>query len=146
MADRKRTPKGVPTGGEFAANEHDEAPPFAREGENAEQTRIREALQPIAEWYPTATTVYLSANTGDPYGDDESHYDDGETIYGYVRIDSIADRTGLIIWDCNRDRRDPRLERIEDTFFETKKLSDIPIDSSMSSGRGDHNGIDLYRP
>lgn len=146
MADRKRTPKGVPTGGEFAANSHDEAPPFAREGENAEQTRIREALQPIAEWYPTAQTVYLSANTSDPYDNDENHWDDGETIYGYVRIDSIADRTGLIIWDRVQSRRDPRLERIEDTFSETKKLSDIPIDSSMGSSRGDHNGVDLYRP
>jgi hypothetical protein len=143
--NQKRIPKGVPTGGEFTANTHDEAS-SGLAWENESQTRIRAALAPIVQWYPNARTVYLTANTSDPYDNDENHYDDGETIYGYVRIDGIYDASGEMIWDQALSRRDPRLERIEDTFSETKKVSDLPIDSSSSSSRGDMNGVDLVEP
>lgn len=143
-----RQPKGTSTGGQFAASAHDEAEssltaPSYREEENESQRRVREALAPISQWYPNAHSVHLAAPTDDPWGDDEDWYDNGETIYGFVRIDGILDKDGVYIWDGVLSRRDPRLERIEDTFSGITRYSDLPEDSSYGSSRGGGVGVDL---
>lgn len=137
-----RQPAGTPTGGEFAANAHDEAGSYLAQ-ENETQRRVRDALAPISEMYPRAHSVHLLANTSNPYGYED--YDDGETLAGRVSIDGIYDQSGVCIWDQGQSRRDPRLERIEDSLSDITRYSDLPEDSSVGSGRGNAVGVDLRR-
>lgn len=134
-----RQPRGIPTGGQYAANSHDDARPWVA-SENETQKEIRERLAEVKTLYPNAASVHLTAMTRDPYDPD---YDDGVTLVGTPRIDGIYDAKGASIWDSVLSRRDPRLERIEDSFPDALLYSDLPQDSSVGSSRGNLVGIDL---